>query len=474
MGSSLQLRIDRNVGRAVEQALAAHHRRRLEKVGWGGALEGTPDGGGTPGNDFDVIVDGANALPAIADALLEADSHVHIAGWHFSPDFALARAGTPTVLRNLLAEVAQRADVRVLAWAGAPLPVFHPSRREVREMRRRLCAGTRIRCELDARERPLHCHHEKIVVIDDRLAFVGGIDLSSLGGDRFDSSAHPARATVGWHDAAARVEGPAAAEVARHFALRWKEVTGETLPDPPPASHAGEIEVRVVRTVAEKIYESLPRGDFGILAAYVSALRAAERLVYLENQFLWSPEIIDVLVGKLRNPPRDDFRLVVVLPAKPNNGEDNTRGMLAELVAADGDAGRLLPCTLYARAGAQVDPVYVHAKIGIVDDSWLTIGSANLNERSLFNDTEMNVVVRDRATTRAVRTRLWSEHLERDVGEDEDPARLIGQEWRPIADEQLERRKTHGPLTHRLARLPHVSRRSARLKGPLDGLLVDG
>ncbi|MGZ4410266.1 MAG: phospholipase D-like domain-containing protein, partial [Gaiellaceae bacterium] len=103
-------------------------------------------------------------------------------------------------------------------------------------------------------------------------------------------------------------------------------------------------------------------------------------------------EIAEILRDKLLRPPTDDFRLLIVLPAKPNAGGDDTRGMLAELVEADADAGRLLACTLFARAGRLADPVYVHAKIGIVDDAWLTLGSANLNDHSLFNDTEMNVV----------------------------------------------------------------------------------
>ena len=142
------------------------------------------------------------------------------------------------------------------------------------------------------------------------------------------------------------------------------------------------------------------------------ALRSARRLIYLENQFLWSAEIASILGDKLERPPADDFRLLIVLPAKPNNGNDDTRGVLAELTEADAGAGRLLACTLFARAGRLADPVYVHAKLGIVDDSWLTIGSANLNEHSLFNDTEMNLVTRDAALARQTRLRLWAEHLE--------------------------------------------------------------
>ena len=100
-------------------------------------------------------------------------------------------------------------------------------------------------------------------------------------------------------------------------------------------------------------------------------------------------------VDKIANPPSPDFRLVLLLPAKPISGKDDTRGVLGELIEADADAGRVLACTLYARSGRLADPVYVHAKIGIVDDAWLTLGSANLNEHSLFNDTEMNVVAHD-------------------------------------------------------------------------------
>ena len=130
---------------------------------------------------------------------------------------------------------------------------------------------------------------------------------------------------------------------------------------------------------------------------------------------------------------------------------------------------------MFARAGRVADPVYVHAKIGIVDDAWLTVGSANLNEHSLFNDTEMNVVTHDPAIARQTRLRLWAEHLELTADDvDGDPAQVIDDLWHPISKEQLTRRQAGEPLTHRLVRLPHISRRSERLLGPLQGLLVDG
>jgi phosphatidylserine/phosphatidylglycerophosphate/cardiolipin synthase-like enzyme len=167
--------------------------------------------------------------------------------------------------------------------------------------------------------------------------------------------------------------------------------------------------------------------------------------------------------------------MVAVLPARPKGGGDDTRGILGELMSADGGAGRLLATTIAARAGNAHDSIYVHAKVCIIDDAWMTIGSANLNDHSLFNDTEMNVVTHDPRAARDTRLRLWAEHLERSPDDLRgDPCEIIDEVWRPIAEEQLERLEEGRPLTHRLIRLPHVSRRSARLLGPLQGLLVDG
>ncbi|MDX6687075.1 MAG: hypothetical protein QOF86_3203, partial [Baekduia sp.] len=297
------------------------------------------------------------------------------------------------------------------------------------------------------------------------------------GGDRLDSSDHPDRDGIGWHDAATRIRGPAVADVAEHFRLRWREVTGEALPAAPEQPPAGDVELQIVRTVPEKIYDALPRGQFSILESYLRALRSAERLIYLENQFLWSPEIVELLVDKLQHPPVPDFRLVVLLPANANNGQDDTSGQLGVLSEAD-DHGNphFLATTIRSRTGHRDDPLYVHAKVGIVDDRWMTIGSANINSHSLLNDTEMNVVTDDAVLARATRERLWAEHLELDPAQIAglDPIEAIDGHWRPIAVEQLRRRKAGEPPTHRLIALPGVSKRSRRLLGPLQELVDDG
>jgi phosphatidylserine/phosphatidylglycerophosphate/cardiolipin synthase-like enzyme len=162
-----------------------------------------------------------------------------------------------------------------------------------------------------------------------------------------------------------------------------------------------------------------------------------------------------------------------VLPAHPNDGADVSRGAVAALIEADDEDRRFLACTLAARTGPLRDPVYVHAKVGIVDDRWLTIGSANLNERSMFNDSEVNVVTLDEQVVRETRLRLWEEHLETsDVGG--EPTRIVDELWRPIAKEQMERLERGEPLTHRLVMLPGVSRRTRRLSAVFQARVYDG
>lgn len=237
---------------------------------------------------------------------------------------------------------------------------------------------------------------------------------------------------------------------------------------------AGDVEVQIARTVPAGTYRAVRRGDYSILESYSAALRSAERFIYLENQFLWSPEIVAILAEKLRNPPSDEFRLLVLLPARANDGADISRGQVAALIHAADETTRFLACTIYARAGNLRDPVYVHSKIGIVDDRWLTIGSANLNEHSLFNDTEMNVVTLDPGVARTARLRLWSEHLELALEAVEgDATTLIDEQWERISSEQLELLEAGEALTHRLVKLPGVSRRRRRLIGPIQGRLYD-
>jgi len=470
------------LGDGLDRLVQRHHRRRLTRTGWSAAL--SPRGlelyaaGATPprdGNDLQLHIDGASALPAIARAIASSRTNVLIAGWFASPDFRLQHDETAPPVRELLATTATRIPVRLLLWAGPPAPAFRPTRRMVRAAATEFAAHPNVRVALDRRERTLHCHHEKIVVIDDEVAFVGGIDLTALDGDRYDEVGHPRRPAIGWHDATAEIHGPLVDDVRDHVAARWTATTGEAVAATRRNEPVGTVTAQFVRTVPEHIYDFLPHGEFTVLETYRRAIRSAQRLIYLENQFLWSPEIVSDLCGLLRTPPRDDFRLVLLLPARPNTGTDTTRGQLGRLLEADGDNKRLLATTIGPLGGGTSDSVYVHAKIGIIDDRWLTLGSANLNEHSLFNDTEANIVTCDPTLVRQTRLRLWAEHLQRDTDDvGGDTTQLVDTLWRPIAEEQAHRLASGLKPTHPLRLLNGVSRHRERLRGPLGGLLVDG
>ena len=322
------------------------------------------------------------------------ESHVHVAGWYFTPSFRLGDGG-PT-LRELLAEAAERVDVRVLAWAGAPLPLFHPDRREVRAVRDELVRGTRIemRARRDASGRCTATTRSSCIV-DDRVAYVGGIDLTSLGGDRLDSSEHPPRRASAGTTRACASRARSSPTSPSTSALRWPrrrcDAAGRR------RRPRGGVEAQLVRTVPERVYDGLPRGEFTILESYMRALRSA-RAARL------SREPVPLVAGADRDPRREAARAAApttsasssLLPAKPNNGA-RRHARPARRARRRGEATaatRALP-RVHALPARTASPVYVHAKIGIVDDSWLTVGSANLNEHSLFNDTEVNVVVRD-------------------------------------------------------------------------------
>ena len=343
-------------------------------------------------------------------------------------------------------------------------------------MRDAFATGTQIHVALDARERPLHCHHEKLVIVDGSVAFVGGIDLTTYAGDRLDSSDHPARGSLGWHDAATRITGPAVADVSSPLsgplARGHRRATSRSRqPRPRPARRSCRSSAPCPRRSTTRSRGASSRSSSR--TSPLSARRSGSSTSRTSssgrpNRRRYSPTSSGI-------HPTSDSASSCCCPqsqtAEPTIRAANSGGSRTPAPAAP---ERFLACTLH-QCGDDAEPVYVHAKIGLVDDRWLTIGSANLNEHSLFNDTEMNVVCADPTIARAARLRLWSEHLECSADDVAgDPADIIDSRWRPIAKEQFELRRQGRPCTHRLHALPHVSRRADALRGPLNGLLVDG
>ena len=250
---------------------------------------------------------------------------------------------------------------------------------------------------------------------------------------------HPPRAAVGWHDACARIEGPAVADVAEHFRMRWHEVTGETLARCVRPTAAGDVELQIVRTFPSASTTRRPRATSASSSPTCGRCKAAQRFIYLENQFLWSPEIEAVLADKLANPPHPDFRVVLVLPAKPNSGSDDTRGMLAE-----SDRGRrrrrARPRVHALRPLRQAaDPVYIHAKIAIIDDE---LAHARLGEpqRALALQRHRDERRRPRPGARPRHPAPALGRASRAPGR-RDPGRAgraVDELWKPISKEQLD------------------------------------
>ena len=398
--------------------------RKAQTSWWGDDPRWYP--GGTPPrwhNRVTPLIDGEQFFAALHTALTDARDYVYVSGWCLTPHIPLLRGDADALARSglleVLTEAARRAPVRVLLWGGTRAFIA-PTRRAVRAVRRTLVAagGGDLRCAIDTSAHIAHCHHQKAIVVDGQIAFVGGMDLTTLEGDRWDRPGHALRAGPTWHDVQLRIEGESVADVEHNFRQRWHATTGDdALPRRAPEVDPGwQTPTQIVRTIPRGVYPFAPRGEFGIHHAYTRALRQARHLIYLENQYLWSDDVMDALIAAM-NRQGASLRIVLVLPARADRGKwanDRCVGMLRD---ADNGRGIVSVYSLYTsgpRAGTRpftYRPTYVHAKVAIVDDEWCTVGSANLNDRGLVTDSEINAVVRDGNIARNLRIDLWAEHL---------------------------------------------------------------
>ena len=428
---------ERHLGSMATPLLHRRHHRTLERgavdaetvaqaraTWWGDDSRWYP--GGTPprrNTHITPLVEGEPFFAALHSALKEAEHYVYITGWCLTPQLPLLRARmedlVQTRLLTVLSETAQRLPVRLLLWAGAPL-IIQPTRRTMEGVASTMNAGQGdLVCRLDRTATRTHCHHQKAIVIDGKLAFVGGMDLTTFAGDRWDGPSHPLRAGVNWHDVTLLVEGEVVRDVEDNFRQRWEAVTGDaTLPHcEPQTDPSWQTQAQVVRTIPRNRYRFAPNGEFGIHHAYLEAIRLARKFIYLETQYLWSPDLMDALIEAIERPPSQSFRILIVLPARATSGKWDNDQHVARLRKVDRHRGIVEIYSLYTSGPNSGEtafayrPVYVHAKVAIIDDEWLTVGSANLNNRGFVTDSELNVVVRDPSLARRLRTELWSEHL---------------------------------------------------------------
>jgi phosphatidylserine/phosphatidylglycerophosphate/cardiolipin synthase-like enzyme/uncharacterized membrane protein YdjX (TVP38/TMEM64 family) len=383
-----------------------------------------------------LLIDGAAYFEALRRALPRAQHSVFIVGWDIRSDLSLDPLGDHRPLRSFLRRLLKRRpqlQIRILVWDW---PFFFSLDREpLPQLQFGFARSRRLRLVLDCAHPATACHHEKIVVLDGRLAFCGGIDLSAGRWDRPEHRPHePGRGRVAgvirppFHDCMLMVEGEPARALDELVRDRWYGATGERLAGPPKDDRASlwpeGIEpwfepARVALARTRPAWSGQPEIR-EIETLYLRAIGAARRSVYIENQYLTVLPVADALAARLGEP---DGPEVVIVGPKECEGVvetavmDRGRAQFLERLRAADRFGRLRVLHPVNAEGANPPmPINVHAKLMIVDDRLLMVGSANLSNRSMRLDTECNLALeaQDDSDGRAVlwaRDALLGEHL---------------------------------------------------------------
>jgi phosphatidylserine/phosphatidylglycerophosphate/cardiolipin synthase-like enzyme len=397
------------------------------------------------------LVDSSAYFAAIMAAMRQAKRSILIVGWAFDPRTRLrpapeAEENAPDEIGNLLIRLAKAnpdLDVRILVWKSA-LPIsasqdFFPHRA------RAWFKDTPVRFMLDSTIPFGACHHQKVVVVDDKLAFSGGGDISV---DRWDTPAHldedPRRLMPSGdchdprHEVMMMVDGQAAVALADLARDRWLRATGRAVPPPPetegdrwplwlsPDMHAAQ--VAIART--EPRWRKCPEVR-EIEALHLEAIRSARHAIYLENQYFTSPVIGEALAARLQQPDGPEI-VVISTEHSPSYFDqmtmDRTRANLLDRLRAADRYGRFRAYCPRTRDGKTI---IVHSKVAIIDDRMVRIGSANLNNRSAGFDTECDLIIeavtpQQRQAVSDLRARLIGHFLNMSVTQLEAVAREGG------------------------------------------------
>jgi phosphatidylserine/phosphatidylglycerophosphate/cardiolipin synthase-like enzyme len=438
------------------------------------------------GNLVHPLIHGASYFDHLVTEVesLQSGDHLFFTDWRGDPDERMRDDG-PTVADLFSHAAARGVIVKGLVWRSH-LDKLAYSEEENQHLGEKIrAAGGEVL--LDQRVRVGGSHHQKLIVIrrpgdpGRDVAFAGGIDLchsrrddeSHAGDPQAVQMAAPYGDTPPWHDVQLRLHGPVVDLLDATFRERWTDPTpldvnspiawvqdrlrgadlrADPLPDKPPAPPpCGPHTVQVLRTYpdARVKFAFAPHGERSIARGYTKAIGRARRLIYLEDQYLWSTEVAELFAGALSANP--DLHLVAVVPRHPDvDGRfalpPNVVGRQKALdLCRSADPDRV---HVFDVENHQGTPVYVHAKVCVIDDVWATVGSDNLNRRSWTHDSELSLPVLDdtrddrppldpaglgdgaRLYARELRLRLLREHLDRaaDGSQDDglvDPGSLI-------------------------------------------------
>lgn len=385
---------------------------------------------------FAFLIDGEEYFPCLANALESARRSILIVGWDLHSRVRLRPDDPDSELSALLdraAEAHPELEAHLLCWDFSA--IYALEREFLTRYRLGWNSHGRVHFQLDNRHPTGACHHQKLVVIDDRLAFVGGFDITARRWDRSEHAPEdPCRVEPNgakyrpFHDVQTLVSGEAARRVGDIVRERWRRATGSALPGAASDdSGEGELaswprgldpaarDVTIGLALTEPEFESCA-GRAEIEALYLQAIERARETIYIENQFVSSAAVCDALARRLAES--DPPEVVIVRPRELFNWlETATMGVLCNraqqrLEKADRH-GRLR--VYFPRNGEA--SIGLHSKVCIVDDDFLTVGSANVANRSMRLDTECNLFVDDSAgdtvkeLVSELRGRLLSEHL---------------------------------------------------------------
>ncbi len=404
------------------------------------------------GNLVRPLVHGASYFPALHDAVeaTRPGDLVLFTDWQGDADERLTGEPGSEVVEVFGRADERGVDVRGLVWRSHldQTGFFASENRHLGEQLQR--RGAEVL--LDMRVRTGGSHHQKFVVIRHRddpsrdVAFVGGMDLAHNRRDDADHGGDPQPqpltkeygAHPPWHDVQVEIRGPAVYDVETVFRERWEDPTPlsrspirraadflrreDTSPDElperwPPPPDAGPHTVQLLRTYPHvrrgRDYPFANGGERSVARGYTKAIGRAERMVYVEDQYFWGHGVAEPFESALRAHP--ELRLVVVIPLVPDvaglNRVPQVLGRERALKRLMRVApGRVAAYGLENHAGT---PVYVHAKVCVIDDTWASTGSDNFNRRSWTHDSELTAVVLDPDHARDLRLTLAAEHLDR-------------------------------------------------------------
>lgn len=387
-----------------------------------------------------LLVDGRDYYKAVYDACCQAERTIVMAGWQFDHDIALLRgddaknAPCPVRLIRFLRELCLRKpqlEVHLLVWGGSPVFLFE--RVPFQSLMFRLRGHPRIHYRTDHAHPTAASQHQKLVIVDRAIAFVGGMDICNSRWDRRGHHAEDPDRIRRWlsyppyHDVQAYVTGSAVDDLRAWFSARWQGATGDALelPDVPRRSVRIEstFDVEAPRAGLARTWpctaESPIPAITEIYELHVRAIQSAERCIYLESQYFTCDRLADAFERRMETATAP-LEIVLVLPDKSKRFKDRVamgfaqRRILERLTAAAKRFNHHLGVYYSAAPSENGDvPVFVHSKVLAIDDRFLLVSSANATNRSMGFDSELGIAWEAEAATaslRSARIELLAEH----------------------------------------------------------------